>query len=343
MSFVSCPHCGQVIEGDPQLAGRVVACPSCPHQFTMPAESSPILAPPVVSLSAPPRGAPRRQPPPDYTPRLVAWGITLAIVLVAGVGLIIALAMNSANRDSHAPEAAIGKGSAGNRPTSPAGATAGGSELPSDSGRLPELGQLIGRTFSANHPDAEARIAEAKRRNISVLQSGDKVRIGDVKVSNNPISDFGGFVFGIGQHPDGTVTLTTSGGDEPLRTTNSPASDRRAVEQFLQRHHGAANVKIEQLTDEPYYLARLANLQQKELRGIEHGRSSQEIQRKLDLTSQRSDASPVSIRKLERIGSVVRVVYRLAGTTRSDEEFLVLNGKVVYRFRSGRSAILFED
>ena len=55
---------------------------------------------------------------------------------------------------------------------------------------------------------------------------------------------------------------------------------------------------------------------------------------------------PLTITRLERIGSVVRAVWRLEGkpnAVRSADEFLVLNGKVVHRFRSDRGAILFED
>jgi hypothetical protein len=54
-----------------------------------------------------------------------------------------------------------------------------------------------------------------------------------------------------------------------------------------------------------------------------------------------------SISKLERIGTVVRAVYRLQGRTsaavRSEEEFLVLNGRVVHRFASSRSVIVGGD
>ena len=347
MTMVSCPHCGQAVEGDPQLAGRVVACPGCQGHFTMPAASSPLPAPPVVLPPAPQGGATRRQPPPDFTPRLVTWGITLAIVLVAGVGLIIALAMNSANRDSHALEAAIGKGSAGNRPTSPAGATAGGSDqLAGDSGRLPELDQLIGRTFSARHPDAEARIAEAERHKISVIQSGDQVRVGDVHVSDNPVSEHGGFRFGFKTKEDGTLMLLTASGEEPLRRPSSFAADQAAVREFLKRHRGAANLKIEQLTQQPYYLAQVAAEGGQKFRSSPiHGRSRQEIQKRLDLISESLNAD-LSIEKLERIGSVVRSVYRFEERTnpvRCDEEFLVLNGKVVNRLGGSREATLFED
>ena len=344
MTMASCPHCGQAIKGDLQLAGRVVACPSCQRQFTMPAEPLPLAGPPVVLPPAPQRGGSRRQPPPDYTPRIVAWGITVAIVLVAGIGLIIALAMNSASRGPHAPQAS-GKDSAGSRQSSPPGSSAG-SQSPGDSERLPKLDQLIGRSFSANHPDAEARMAEAKRRKVSVIQSGDKVHIGDVVVSNNPASEYGGFGFGFIHKPDGTLMLTTSSGQEPLRRSGSFASDQAAVREFLKRHHGAASVKIEKLSEQPYYLGHVVDKSGNKLSGVHDGRSREEILKPLDTLSEITDAGPFTITRLERIGTVVRAVWRLQGKPnafRSDDEFLVLNGRVVQRFRSDRDAILFEE
>jgi hypothetical protein len=298
MSIVSCPHCGQAIEGDPQLAGRVVACPGCQRQFTMPAEPLPLPAPPVVLPPAPQRSGPRRQPPPDYTPRIVAWGITVAIVLVVGIGLIIALAMNSGSRDGHANKA-VGNGSAGS--------TSGGSD---------------------------ARTADAKRRGVSVIQSGNQVTIGDAQVANNPVSELAG---GLKMDKDGTLMVITASGQEPLRPPGSVAADQAAVRELLKRQHGAHNLKIEQLTPQPYCVAHIGGEGGKKLRSsLFCGRTREEIQNDVDETAKVIKAG-LSIEKLERIGSVVRSVYRYDARTcsvRSSDEFLVLNGKVVTRFSS---------
>jgi hypothetical protein len=37
MKNVNCPHCGGSVLNEPQLAGQVVACPSCKKPFQMPA------------------------------------------------------------------------------------------------------------------------------------------------------------------------------------------------------------------------------------------------------------------------------------------------------------------
>jgi len=330
MSIVSCPHCGQPIKGDLQLAGRVVACPGCQRRFTMPVAQLPLPSPPVVIPPAPLRSVSRRQPPPEYKSRIIAWAITLAIVLVAGVGLIIALAVNSANRDGQATKAAVGKRSAGS--------TGGGSERPlSDSEQLPEFNQLVGRPFSAKHPDAEARMAEAKRRGLSVIQSSKQVTISDAQVANNTGSEIGGFQYGLKMDKDGTLMLTTASGQEPLRPPGSVAADQAAVREFLKRHHGADNLKIEQLTPQPYYVAHIAAEGGKKLNSsLFYGRTREEIQKNVDEAAEAINAG-LSIEKLERIGSVVRSVYRFDARTysvRSNDEFLVLNGKVVTRFRS---------
>jgi hypothetical protein len=292
----------------------------------MPAEPLPLPAPPVVLPPAPQRSGPRRQPPPDYTPRIVAWGITVAIVLVVGIGLIIALAMNSGSRDGHANKA-VGNGSAGS--------TSGGSDRPpSDSQRLPEFNPLTGRPFSAKHPDGEARTADAKRRGVSVIQSGNQVTIGDAQVANNPVSELAG---GLKMDKDGTLMVITASGQEPLRPPGSVAADQAAVREFLKRQHGAHNLKIEQLTPQPYCVAHIGGEGGKKLRSsLFCGRTREEIQKDVDETAKVIKAG-LSIEKLERIGSVVRSVYRYDARTcsvRSSDEFLVLNGKVVTRFSS---------
>lgn len=56
MSTLSCPHCGQLVEEHPSLAGLTVQCPRCTQQFQMP--SGPVvplakIVTPVVSVSRP--------------------------------------------------------------------------------------------------------------------------------------------------------------------------------------------------------------------------------------------------------------------------------------------------
>jgi hypothetical protein len=203
---------------------------------------------------------------------------------------------------------------------------------------------LIGRPFPADHPDAQARIAEAQRRKISIAQGGNEVRLGDVDVTNDPASDYGGFVFGISRDTDKPPMLTTARGEEPLRIPRSFRSDQATVRQFLERHHGAANVQFEQWSEEPYYLAHLNNGQREDVH-FNHGRSRTEIERDLDSLNDGLE-EPFTIGRLERIGSVVRVVYRLqqqGGGVDSDEEFLVLNDQVVNRLTSSRGTTLGRD
>jgi hypothetical protein len=335
MDHVLCPHCGQAIHADSQLADRAFACPSCRGQFTVFA-AEPVPPPVVVSPLPLPPPTPRRRPPPKDNTVLIIAGVAVAIVLLLGIGIAVYTAITR-TRDSSGASVADSRPGSGRRP-------AGGNRSQSlDPSRpLPPLDQLIGRPFPADHPDAEARIAEAGSRKTSVIQSGNEVRIGDVHVSDNPIGEYGGFAFGINQDREGQPIVTTSSGEEPLRIPRSFGADKGIVERFLKQHHGAANVRIEQLAEDPYYLADLAADPPTTQRIIHDGRSREEIQKHIDKLSEVQPLK-LSIGKLQRIGTVVRAVYRLQGRgsgMRSEEEFLVLNGKVVYRFGSSRSASL---
>ncbi len=348
MYNVACPLCGQTVQGNPQLAGHVVTCPGCQQQFEMPGYN------PHPQFSQPLADPFQNQRKPssfDFKTIIIAAGITCAVLLLAATGVAVAIALGTSGSDSDNSVAAGGGGWLGGKQSSDDGGSSAAKQqdLFDHSQPLPELDELIGRPFSATHPDAEARMAEAEQRGITRIRSGDRARIGDIEVTNDPIADYGGFVFGLSQDnrdgKDGQLMLVTDSGTEPLRVPRSFSGDKTAVEQFLKRHHGAANVKIERVTEQPYYLAHLAVQSAPELRPIRHGRSRQEIQQELDDENDLSDGDRLSIRKLERVGSVIQVVYRLHNGTnevRSDEAFLVLNGKVVYRYHSDRSAILFD-
>ena len=356
MDNVLCPHCGQAVLCNPQLVGQALACPSCQGQFTMPAAVAkpaasipakpagipvmPPLPPPVIRTSqpdSPPAFVTAPPKPPVTTKRpaldqktLLIAGIAATALLLVGAGLVVVINWPP---DESGEVAAGGQrtGSQGNEPLD-------------SSEPLPPLDQLIGRKFPADHPDAEARIAEARQRSISIMQGGGEVQIGDISVSDNPARDYGGFQFGMITEKDGTIFLVTGGGKEPLQIPRSFASHKSIVQNFLERHHGAAAIRFEQLTDEPYYLARLKPDQEPRPGSTpetEHGRSREEIQRTLDLVAAETEIR-YSIGKLERIGTVVRAVYRI-GPTQSEEEFLVLNGKVVFRFPSSRSVSVGGD
>jgi hypothetical protein len=338
MDNVLCPHCGQAVLCDPQLAGRTIACPGCQGQFTMSAAPAhpvasvpamPPLPPPVIRTSQPDLAppvfvtAPPKQPhaaakrPAQGSKTLLIAGIAAAALLLVGIGLVVVI----------------------NWPTGESGGQATASIDPSRP--LPPLDQLIGRSFPADHPDAAARIAEGQQRKISIMQGGGEVQIGDVSVSDNPISDYGGFTFGIITEKDGTLLLTTDRGEEPLQFPNSYTSHKSIVQKFLERHHGAANIRIEQLIDQPYYLARL-RAGDRPIQDIVHGRSRDELQAKIDAGDEGNEGDGRAIRKIERVGTIVRAVYRL-GSVNSDEEFLVLNDQVVTRFASSRGVSLGGD
>jgi hypothetical protein len=334
MDNVLCPHCGQAVLCDPQHAGREIGCPGCQGQFTMPTAppavtrvplpppvirpSQPDLPPPVLVTAPPklPRAAAKR-PAHDGTKLLLA-GIAAIALLLVGFGLVVVI----------------------NWPPDESG---GQATVSMDRSRpLPPLDQLIGRPFPADHPDAEARIAEAQQRKISIIQGGGEVRLGDVSVSDDPIGDYGGFTFGIiMEKEDETLLLTTDRAEEPLQFPRSFSTHKSVVQKFLEQHHGAANIRIEQLIDQPYYLARLRT-GDRPIRDFVHGRSRNELQAKIYAGDEANDGDRRAIHKIERVGTVVRAVYRL-GSVNSEEEFLVLNGKVVYRFASSRSASLGGD
>jgi hypothetical protein len=350
MDNVLCPHCGQAVLCNPQLAAQVVACPGCQGHFTMPATALPptvttSLPPPVIRTShsePPPRivTAPPKQPhatvkrPRQDQRTLLVAGIAAAVLLLVGIGLVVVI--NWPPGESGAVAADGDRRSRGD--------LTGGheNELLDPSRPLPPLDQLIGRSFPADHPDAEARIAEASERKISVMQGGGKVQLGDVSVADIPTGDYPGFQFGMITEKDGRILLTTNDGKEPLQIPRSFASHRSIVQRFLEQHHGAA-IRIEQLTDQPYYLARLKSDQEQRPGATpetHHGRSREKIQANLDQLAELGIR--YSISKLERIGTVVRAVHRV-GPAQTDEEFLVVNNKVVLHFGSIVSVITGGD
>ena len=360
MDNVLCPHCGQAVLGDPQFAGRVIACPGCRGQFTMPVPAvlpapaqpaaripapPPVTAPPpvirtsqpdsppvIVTCTPKPRQTAAKRPAVDQKTLLIA-GIAAAALLLMGLGLVVVI--NWPPGDSGEVAASAANGQRGGQEN----------ELLDRSRPLPPLDQLIGRPFPADHPDAEARIAEAERRKISIMQGGGEVQLGDVSVGNVsvadiPTGDYPGFQFGMITEKDGRIILTTNDGKEPLQIPRSFASHKSIVQKFLEQHHGAA-IRIEQLTEKPYYLARLT-ARGKPTTNILRGRTREELEAQLAEVDELDPAAQYAIGKLERIGTVVRAVHRV-GPVQSDEEFLVVNNKVVRHFGSTVSVITGGD
>jgi len=98
---LDCPHCGQHLEGDEELCGQTITCPSCNGEIIIPAKAAPARVAKVATLtaSAPPAAAP---PSPDEERQVfelkptakaflgeIIFGILLIPVFL--VGLIILL------------------------------------------------------------------------------------------------------------------------------------------------------------------------------------------------------------------------------------------------------------
>ena len=58
---LDCPHCGQHLEGDEELCGQKINCPSCNGEIIIPAKAAPVRVAKVATLtaSAPPAAAPQ--------------------------------------------------------------------------------------------------------------------------------------------------------------------------------------------------------------------------------------------------------------------------------------------
>lgn len=91
-----CPRCTQPVNA-PELAGQLVACPACEHQFVMPGGliiDSPSGVPQVVSSVLPPTPPPVMIFAQHSQPRLHSGGwFTRGFATTAGVLVAVALAM----------------------------------------------------------------------------------------------------------------------------------------------------------------------------------------------------------------------------------------------------------
>ncbi|MCH7729281.1 MAG: hypothetical protein IH991_22795 [Planctomycetes bacterium] len=117
---IACPSCRGALQYDPQLAGQVVLCPTCGHQFTMATSAPPkqplAVPPPVqhdpapaidVGQSTSPTEHRHRRPPRPRSANnlLIAGGVTGACALLV---LVVVLAMKSGSSDSDEREAISG-------------------------------------------------------------------------------------------------------------------------------------------------------------------------------------------------------------------------------------------
>ena len=113
MAAIACPHCRNLIENDPALAGQIVSCPHCQGQLRVPG-LPPVAAPPLLPLiENPPRVAPRQASlgdplaflsdgpptiptarqtvPPSNRPERLYVGIAVSLALLAIVGIMAAV------------------------------------------------------------------------------------------------------------------------------------------------------------------------------------------------------------------------------------------------------------
>jgi DNA-directed RNA polymerase subunit RPC12/RpoP len=77
----SCPKCGQSLEGEESLRGRIIACPACGAQLTVPAQTK---------MTLPPKdggGAPFPRRPTKKRFGVSALLVALAVGFVGGLGL----------------------------------------------------------------------------------------------------------------------------------------------------------------------------------------------------------------------------------------------------------------
>jgi hypothetical protein len=87
----SCPHCGQHILCDEQLAGREIQCPSCPQVLQIPATAGknyPAPAePPPASRAPPPLAV--HQPPPRNDRQGLRTGWKISPAIPAGLAVVV--------------------------------------------------------------------------------------------------------------------------------------------------------------------------------------------------------------------------------------------------------------
>lgn len=92
-----CPHCGQSLADSPQLAGMLVACPSCSGTFPLPPAPPPFASappppPPVMSVTMP-----ARRIPANKWPRM----IRSAMLIVTGLWLLAMVALFALGLAAH--------------------------------------------------------------------------------------------------------------------------------------------------------------------------------------------------------------------------------------------------